>query len=300
MEISSMKRDNMSARAAFACAATMAAVICGVSATPAAAQSCSQEANNICGFVWNDANNNGVQDPGESGIENVTVTFTATDGSGDTYPAITGPCVGPDASEFTCGVYQAFLPAGDYDVSINPTSIDQGTVASPPASPDATPDTDSDGVPDGGNGVSVAHDVYVDGSSLKDVDFGFYTAPPALQVGTGTPGYWKNHPDDWPVSSVMIGGKPYTAAEAKGIMGKVSKDKTITMFSSLLAAKLNLLNGTTPDCIIGDIEKADKWMKDHPVGSNVAGASAAWAEGEPWHKAMDAYNNGLMCAPHRN
>jgi hypothetical protein len=294
-----MKRNNMTARAALACAATAAAVMFA-SATPVAAQSCDQEASNVCGFVWNDGDNNGTQDTNEGGIENVTVTFTAKDGSGDTYQTTTGPCVGPEASEFTCGVYHAFLPPGTYDISINPTSINQGTVASPPQSPDATPDTDSDGVPDSGNGISVATDVEIAGFGVADRDFGFYTAPPALQVGTGTPGYWKNHPDDWPVSTVMIGGKPYTAATAKAIMGKVSKDKTITMFSSLLAAKLNLLNGTTPDCIIGSIEDADAWMAAHPVGSNVAGSSAAWAEGEPWHKAMDAYNNGLMCAPHRN
>ena len=36
-----------------------------------------------------------------------------------------------------------------------------------------------------------------------------------------------------------------------------------------------------------------------PVGSNVAASSAAWVAGEPLHKQMDAYNNGLLCAPHR-
>ena len=28
-------------------------------------------------------------------------------------------------------------------------------------------------------------------------------------------------------------------------------------------------------------------------------ASAAWAAGEPLHQTLDAYNNGLLCAPHR-
>jgi hypothetical protein len=36
-----------------------------------------------------------------------------------------------------------------------------------------------------------------------------------------------------------------------------------------------------------------------PVGSNVAASSPAWAIGEPLHQQMDAYNNGLLCAPHR-
>jgi hypothetical protein len=36
-----------------------------------------------------------------------------------------------------------------------------------------------------------------------------------------------------------------------------------------------------------------------PVGSGVSGGSAAWALGEPLHQTLDAYNNGLLCAPHR-
>jgi hypothetical protein len=31
----------------------------------------------------------------------------------------------------------------------------------------------------------------------------------------------------------------------------------------------------------------------------VAGGSAAWAIGEPLHIQMDDYNNGRLCAPHR-
>jgi hypothetical protein len=34
-------------------------------------------------------------------------------------------------------------------------------------------------------------------------------------------------------------------------------------------------------------------------GSNVAASSDAWTIGEPLHIQMDTYNNGLLCAPHR-
>ena len=36
-----------------------------------------------------------------------------------------------------------------------------------------------------------------------------------------------------------------------------------------------------------------------PVGSNVAASSYAWTIGEPLHITMDSYNNGLLCASHR-
>ena len=37
----------------------------------------------IGNYVWNDANGNGVQDTGENGIPNVTLTLTGTTGSGN-------------------------------------------------------------------------------------------------------------------------------------------------------------------------------------------------------------------------
>jgi hypothetical protein len=48
------------------------------------------------------------------------------------------------------------------------------------------------------------------------------------------------------------------------------------------------------------IAVANTWMATYgPVGSNVAASSYAWSVGEPLHQQMDAYNNGLLCAPHR-
>ena len=37
-----------------------------------------------------------------------------------------------------------------------------------------------------------------------------------------------------------------------------------------------------------------------PVGSKVAASSYAWKVGEPLHRLMDNYNNGMLCAPHRD
>jgi hypothetical protein len=37
-----------------------------------------------------------------------------------------------------------------------------------------------------------------------------------------------------------------------------------------------------------------------PVGTKVAASSSAWKVGEPHHRALDNYNNGRLCAPHRD
>jgi hypothetical protein len=53
--------------------------------------------------------------------------------------------------------------------------------------------------------------------------------------------------------------------------------------------------------VSGTIAEADAWMATYgPVGSNVPASSPAWSEGEPLHRQMDNYNNGRLCAPHRN
>lgn len=120
--------------------------------------------------------------------------------------------------------------------------------------------------------------------------------------GTGTPGYWKNHPEAWPVSSIMIGGVTYTKEDAIAIMQTAgSGDKTYTMFKALVAAKLNVLLGCDSSCIDSFITLADAWMAEYgPVGSNVRGSSHAWSVGEYLYHKLDKYNNGRLCAPSRD
>jgi hypothetical protein len=117
--------------------------------------------------------------------------------------------------------------------------------------------------------------------------------------GTGTLGYWKNHPNAWPVSTISIGGQTYTVSQAIYIMQRINKDRTTQMFAQLVAAKLNVAIGNDPSCIASTIAWADAWLTTYPVGSNISGSSAAWAAAEPYHNQLDAYNNGLLCAPHR-
>ena len=124
--------------------------------------------------------------------------------------------------------------------------------------------------------------------------------PPANQPGTGTPGYWKNHASAWPVDSITVGGKTYSKDEAIALLGRVGKDKTITMFSSLVPAKLNVIIGNDGACVEGAIGSADDWMTRYgPAGNNVPASSPAWVIGEPIHIQLDSYNNGVLCAPHR-
>jgi SdrD B-like domain len=256
--------------------------LASIAAAPASAQTvCSA---GLSGFVWNDTNGDGIQNLGEPGLEGVKVYAT----------------VGADTLQTETDVFGFYFfnvcEPGTYPITVPPP---QGMQPAPPNTGDDS--MDSDGVRDK-SGNSVATATF---PNTRVTDFGFVTAS-VLNPGTGTPGYWKNHPEAWPVGTITVGavngvgGVTYTKAQAIIWLGKVGKDKTTTMFSSLVPAMLNVLIGNDPSCVSSAIDEGNKWMKAYgPVGSGVAGGSYAWSVGEPTHQQLDAYNNGLLCAPHR-
>jgi hypothetical protein len=267
-------------------AAALAAALlplASIAAAPASAQQVTCQSGGVCGTVFEDSNNNGIQDAGEPGIELVKIFICQLCDDTDTIETETGPD----------GSYFVFVPDAPTTIA---ALIPTGTQASPPNVGDDL--TDSDGVPNGG-GFSV---VTLDSAPFNGttVDFGFFT-PAVEQPGTGTPGYWKNHPEAWPVSSITVGGVTYTKAQAISWLSKVGKDKTTTMFSSLVSAMLNVHIGNDGSCVNATIAAANAWMATYgPVGKGVAGSSAAWSAGEPLHNVLDNYNNGRLCAPHRD
>jgi hypothetical protein len=124
------------------------------------------------------------------------------------------------------------------------------------------------------------------------------TPLPPVGNGTGTIGYWKNHPDAWPTESITLGGITYTKAEAIAILNTAVKgDKTLSMAKQLIAAKLNVIAGNDSSCIDDTIAAADTWLSNH---GGVGSGQRQWDDGDLLHDELDAYNNGLLCAPHRD
>src|SRR6185295_19046037 len=135
-----------------------------------------------------------------------------------------------------------------------------------------------------------------------DINIDIIQCPPTTPApGTGTIGYWKTHASAWPVTSIKIGNQTYTVSQAITLLGTPSRgDKSIDLAKQLIGAKLNVIVGNESSCIITTIAAADAWLKIHPVGSGVGGGSSAWTQASPYHTALDNYNNGLLCAPHRD
>lgn len=156
---------------------------------------------------------------------------------------------------------------------------------------------------EGGAIVAMEGSTYVGdfaGTWACDVTKGNIGPTPLAPIGTGTGtiGYWKNHPDAWPADSVTIGGTTFSKAEAIAILKMAVKgDKSVSMAKQLIAAKLNVDAGNDSSCIDATIAASDQWLSDH---GGVGSAQRQWDGGDLLHDELDAYNNGLLCAPHRD
>jgi uncharacterized repeat protein (TIGR01451 family) len=111
-------------------------------------------------------------------------------------------------------------------------------------------------------------------------------------------GYWKNHPEAWPVEKIEVGNVIYSKREAIGILGGAnSKDATRMQLAQLIAAKLNRLCGASSvfkyadktinvDDVIAD---AELFLGKYPLGSNPQGSARQEALG--LKDLLDVYNN---------
>ncbi|WP_437632965.1 hypothetical protein [Sorangium sp. So ce854] len=84
---------------------------------------------------------------------------------------------------------------------------------------------------------------------------------------TLTQGYWKNHEESWPVSSLTIGGVEYSQAELLEIFRTAPKgDKSLILGHQLIAALLNVASGASDAALDGALADAEAWMAANKDG----------------------------------
>jgi len=103
-----------------------------------------------------------------------------------------------------------------------------------------------------------------------------------------TPGYWKNHPDAWPVQSLEVGGVTYNMNELMAILdAPVRGDMTVILAHHLIAAKLNVL-AEGDGGIGGVIDDADAYLSVFPLYSRPTRSDKD--DGEDLKNDLAAYN----------
>jgi hypothetical protein len=128
--------------------------------------------------------------------------------------------------------------------------------------------------------------------------------PSATASPTATPGgcvrgqgFWKNHPDEWPVTELQLGNVTYNQQELLDILHQpVRGNGLLILARQLIAAKLNIAAGADPSCIQETIAEADALIGDlviPPVGDGYLRPRDA----APLAGILGDFNEGGMCAP---
>lgn len=115
---------------------------------------------------------------------------------------------------------------------------------------------------------------------------------------TLTQGYWKNHEEDWPVSTLTLGTVSYSQPQLLAIFDSpVAGNGLISLAHQLIAAKLNIANGASGSAIASSIAAADALIGSlvvPPVGGGSLDPSATSA----LVTALDNYNRGITGPGH--
>jgi hypothetical protein len=142
------------------------------------------------------------------------------------------------------------------------------------------------------------------GSTIAPGLFGFVVvfynsnAPPPPDGCTLTLGFWKNHEEDWPVTSLTLGSVTYTQAQLLSILTQpVKGNGLVSLAHQLIAAKLNIASGADPSAISAAITAADAAIGSlvvPPVGSGYLSPSSV----SSLISQLDRYNNGFTGPGH--
>lgn len=123
------------------------------------------------------------------------------------------------------------------------------------------------------------------------------TTKASLTNCTRGPGFWKQNPSAWPVSSLVLGTVSYTAAQLLSILSQPAHGNGLVILAhQLIAAKLNLANGADPTPIAAAIAAADAQIGDLVVPPVGAG-SLDPDDTDPTSKQLDDFNNGNLGVP---
>ncbi len=107
-------------------------------------------------------------------------------------------------------------------------------------------------------------------------------------------GFWKNHGDAWPVDALVLGREAYDKADLLGLLRAAPRgDASVILAHQLIAAKLNVANGSDDGPIAAGLAQADALLAAH-AGKLPYGVRTSTPEGRNMtatSEVLDAYNN---------
>jgi hypothetical protein len=129
---------------------------------------------------------------------------------------------------------------------------------------------------------------------------------PTMTIVSGAPstnctytiGYWKNHPEAWPVLSLQLGNVVYNQADLLAILGEQAQGNGLIILAhQLIAAKLNIQAGADPTAASAAIAAADAQIGNlicPPIGADYLDPLSVNSK----VNTLDNYNNGIIGPGH--
>ena len=115
-----------------------------------------------------------------------------------------------------------------------------------------------------------------------------------------SPGFWKNHPADWPLGTMTLGDQSYTRFEALDLLNlPVTGDASVTLANQLVATLLNVANGSDLSPISSQISQSQTVLSGYAIRLPY-GVGTSTSEGQAMiglANQLDRYNSGRM-TPH--
>jgi hypothetical protein len=117
---------------------------------------------------------------------------------------------------------------------------------------------------------------------------------------TYSQGYWRNHPNAWPVTSLTLGTVTYQAAELMAILDNPARGNGLVILThQLIAAKLNIANGADPSAVQQAITDGDNMIGALVVPPIGNGYLAPGQTGD-LTETLTEYNEGTIGPGHCN
>ena len=116
-------------------------------------------------------------------------------------------------------------------------------------------------------------------------------------------GFWKNHPASWPVSSLILGGEAYDQAESINLLRTPTRgDASLILAKQLIAAKLNIADGSDPSPVVSEVADADALYaaQSGKLPYDVRASTPTGQQMVGLAEVLDDYNNKLLtpgCTP---
>jgi hypothetical protein len=115
---------------------------------------------------------------------------------------------------------------------------------------------------------------------------------------TYTQSYWKNHPDAWPIQTVMLGTINYTQVQLLQIFNRpAAGNGLVALAHQLITAKLNIANGANPSAIQTTVTRAGALIGTlivPPISNGILSTGAT----STLTNALDNYNLGVTGPGH--